>query len=64
MTTTPEPDRVKHRWCPPTGGNEWTPSEWTDDSITSPYEERDSKESEVLEVYSNAFSRLVGILAV
>ncbi len=58
MTTTPEPDRVKHRWCPSTGGNEWTPSKWTDDSITSPYEERDSKESEVLEVYNNAFSRL------
>ncbi len=58
MTTTPKPDRVKHRWCPSTGGNEWTPSKWTDDSITSPYEERDSKESEVLEAYNNTFSRL------
>jgi hypothetical protein len=52
----PEPDWVGHRRCPSTNGKEWTPSKWTDDSTTSPYEEHDSKTSDVPEMYNSAHS--------
>jgi hypothetical protein len=52
----PEPDWVGHRRCPSTNGKEWTLSKWTDDSTTSPYEEHDSKTSDVLEMYNSAHS--------